>query len=178
VQTLTRSSALRMAAALAGAGALVVPLAGCGSSSSSSSSTKSATAAGSSTSSTPAKPQSPKQQYATKAGVVCQQLSEEIRTVGTNGKPLKQKGEELVVQRERANERLKALPVPSGDKLAVEWIRARQHAVALERKVVAQKEPFSHANAKLNAEYSAAFIAASQLGANDRIVGCKGLGAA
>ena len=129
MQTLNRSSALRRAAALAGAGALIVPLAGCGSSSSSSSTkSQSGAATSSSTSTTPATPQSPKQQYVTKAGVVCQQLSEEIRTVGTNSKPLKQKSEELVVQRERANERLKALPVPSGDKLAVEWIRARQHA--------------------------------------------------
>jgi hypothetical protein len=98
--------------------------------------------------------------------------------VATNNKPLKQKGEELIALRERANARLKALPVPKGDTLAGEWLRARMHALAIQRKVVAQKEPFSPANRKLNAEYSAAFIRASQLGVNDRIVGCKGLAAA
>jgi hypothetical protein len=177
VQTFTRSSAIRRAAALAGAGALVILLAGCGSSSSSTKS-QTATAASSSTSSTPTKPQSPKQQYVTQAGVVCQQLAEEIRTVGTSAKPLKQKGEELIVKREQANARLKAIPVPKGDTVAGEWLRARVEAVALEHKVVAQKEPFSPANRKLNAEYSRAFIRASALGAKDRQVGCKGLGAA
>jgi hypothetical protein len=186
VQAFPRSSAIRRAAALAGAGALLIPLAGCGSSSSSSSSTKSqtATAASSSTASTastastPTAPQSPKRQYVTKAGVVCQQLAEEIRTVGTNAKPLKQKGEELLVMRERALARLKALPVPKGDNVAGEWLRARTHAIALEREVVAKKEPFSPANTKLNHDYSEAFVYASHLAAVDRIVGCKGEGAA
>jgi hypothetical protein len=114
----------------------------------------------------------------TKAGVVCQQLAEEIRAVGTNAKPLHQKGEELLVMRERALARLKALPAPKGDRLAGEWLRARAHAIALEREVVAQKEPFSPANTKLNHDYSEAFVRASHLAAVDRLVGCKGEGAA
>jgi hypothetical protein len=177
VQTFTRRSAMSRAAALAGAGALILPLAGCGSSSTSSK-PQSSGPAGSSTSTTSTKPQSPKQRYVTKTGVVCQTLAEEIRTVSNNGKPIKQKAEELVVLRERANARLKAIRVPPGDTLAVEWIRARMHAVTIERKVAALKDLLARANAKLNTEYSQAFIRASALGANDGQVGCKGLDAA
>ena len=119
-----------------------------------------------------------KAQYAEKAAAVCHTLLGEIKDVSENGHPVNQKVAELITIREHANAKLKSIPIPKGDTLAAEWLRARAHAVAVERKLTAVQNVLAPANRKLNAEYSAAFIRASRLGVNDKIKGCKGLAAA
>jgi hypothetical protein len=86
-----------------------------------------------------------KSQYIARAQAVCVALERKLQAVSTNKNPFPPKIREVVRARLVANEQLRALSAPSSEKVASEWLRWREAALAATQTALKTK-PDSAAN--------------------------------
>lgn len=87
-----------------------------------------------------------KSQYVARAQAVCVALERKLHAVSASSSPFLPKIREVVSARQVANEQLRALSVPSSEKVASEWLHMREVAVAATQTALKTK-PGSEANA-------------------------------